>query len=136
MDVTIIPVALQPSLGVDDLAPTPGAADAGAVARFSELMTVPDAADGVDAPAAVEAAAPTGTATLGDNILGGLQHLSTELQQTWSSVGSALNGAGALGMQDLLKMQLGLSQMSVQYELVGKAVSRSTQNLDQLVKLQ
>ena len=37
---------------------------------------------------------------------------------------------------ELLKVQVALMQISVQYELIGKAVSRSTQNLDQLVKVQ
>ena len=41
-----------------------------------------------------------------------------------------------MGMQDLLKLQLQLVQVSVQYDLVGKAVSRSTQNFDQLVRIQ
>jgi type III secretion protein I len=33
-------------------------------------------------------------------------------------------------------LQLGITQVSIQYDLVGKIISRSTQNIDQLVKLQ
>jgi type III secretion protein I len=137
MQITITPAELTPSLGVDDLAPG-DVPDTAAAARFSELMDAPtDAVDGVDAKSAVEAAAPvTGPRTLGDNILGGLQHVSSDLQQTWHALGDALSGSAPLHVQDLMKMQLQLSTMGVQYELVSKAVTRSTQNIDQLVKLQ
>ena len=136
MDIKIDPLVLTPSLTLDDPAPSPGGLDASAAARFAEIMDRPDAVAG-GAPAAAVDGTQAVTRTMGDNILNGLQHMSTEMQQTWTSVGGALDGAGnKLGMHDLLRMQLGLSQMSIQYELVGKAVSRSTQNIDQLVKLQ
>ena len=137
MDIKIDPQALEPSLTLDDPAPSPGGVDGGAAARFTELMESPGAAAGVTPAAEAVEGATAAARTLGDNILNGLQRMSSEMQQTWSNVGAALGGAGQnLGMRDMLRMQLGLSTMSIQYELVGKAVSRSTQNIDQLVKLQ
>ena len=136
MDITITPIVVSPGLALDDPAPGPAPADAAASVKFSDLMDAPDAAAGPQATGAVEAVQPPAQGTLGDNILGGLQSLSTELRGTWDNLGAALNGTKTLAMQDLIKMQMGLSTMSVQYELVGKAVSRSTQNIDQLVKLQ
>jgi type III secretion protein I len=136
MDVTLTPLVVEPSLGVDDPAPAQGPADASAAERFSELMDAPERTGPQDA-GVVNAAAPTGgPRTLGDQILGGLHHVSGELQQTWQSVGHALHGSAALAVRDMLLVQRDLAMMSVQYELVGKAVSRSTQNIDQLVKLQ
>lgn len=36
---------------------------------------------------------------------------------------------------NLLRLQADMLQLSVQYEVVGKAVTRSTQNLDTLVRM-
>jgi type III secretion protein I len=133
------PQPIEQLLPPDDPAPdsSPGAADASDAARFSEVMDAPDAAAGAEDAASVQATAPSSGRTLGDNILGGLHRLSTDLQQTWKSMGAALGGtAAAPNMRDLLKVQMNLASMSVQYELVSKAVSRATQNIDQLVKLQ
>ena len=74
---------------------------------------------------------------MGDRILAGMQSVSGEFQSAWKSVSASLDAnAETMGMQDLLKLQMHLVQVSVQYVLVGKAVSRSTQNFDQLVRVQ
>lgn len=126
--------------------PSPASADALAAAQFSQLMgaqsaAVADAALGSQAlgaalqnsgPGAANGQAPT----LGESILGGVNNLSEQFQQSWRSVHSALEGGQLMPAGDLLKLQMGLTQMAIQYELVGKAVSRSTQNIDQLVKMQ
>jgi type III secretion protein I len=65
-----------------------------------------------------------------------MQGLSSEFQQSWKTVNAVLDGGAAMTTYDMLKLQMGLTQMSIQYDLVGKAISRSTQNLDQLVKMQ
>lgn len=116
---------------------TPVAPDALATARFEQVMNTPPG-PGLD-PAATGTASPLPAAenrTLGDNILAGMQNLSTDFQQSWKAVSQALEAGQDMTTADMLKLQLGLTQMSVQYDLVGKAISRSTQNLDQLVKLQ
>jgi type III secretion protein I len=115
-----------------------GPADPLATARFEQVMNIQPVPL---APATAEAnaaalAIPTGPRTMGDSILSGMQNLSTDFQQSWKSVSAALEAGDTMTTTDLLKLQLGLTQMSVQYDLVGKAISRSTQNLDQLGKLQ
>ena len=84
------------------------------------------------APAVVEA----GPATLGDRMLAGMQGLSTDFRQSWETVAATLQSGETMTMTDMLKLQMGLTQMAIQTEWVGKAISRSTQNLDQLVKMQ
>lgn len=139
MDTTIAPASLRPTSGpgADDLVASPGAADAGAAAHFQSLMEpsgTPAATD-VGASAAVQPV--EGPRTLGDKMLGGLQNLSSDLQDTWQSISKVLNDAnGTFSTQDMLKVQMSLATMSIQYEMLGKAASRSTQNIDQLVKLQ
>lgn len=113
--------------------------DARATARFAEIME----SGPVDAPAAanvpptaVSAKPVEGTQTLGDRILNGLSGASAEFQQSLKNVHAVLDAGQAVSVQDLLKVQLNLTQVSIQYDLIGKAISRSTQNLDQLVKIQ
>lgn len=142
MDITIAQAAIEPSLTLDD--PAPGAApapvDPGAAAKFSDLM---DASEppGPEEVGAVQSVDPSASAsasprTLGDNILNGLNHVATDLQGTWRNVQASLSARAGVGFQELLRTQLAVSTMGMQYELVTKAVSRSTQNLEQLVKLQ
>lgn len=120
----------------------PVAADQTATARFADLMAQPsarvDAATPVhDEVAPVPAvAAPASGKSLGDAILGGIRNASADFQDKWASVQSVLDNGNLTSVSDMLRMQLGLVQMSVQYEVLGKAVSRSTQNIDQLVKMQ
>jgi type III secretion protein I len=114
-------------------APAPGAA-----ARVARLMppaapTATDAATPALAPAMLTT--PAGSPTIGDAILSGLRGVSMDMGSKWSAVSHALD-VPDLHTTDLLRLQLTISQMSVQYDLVGKAISRSTQNIDQLVKLQ
>ena len=138
MDIAIAQAAIEPSLTLDD--PAPGAApalvDSGAAARFSDLM---DASEppGPEQVGEVQSVSPSASPpTLGDNILNGLNHVATDLQGTWRNVQASLNSGSPLGIRDLFRTQLAVSTMGMQYELVTKAVSRSTQNLEQLVKLQ
>lgn len=106
-------------------------------ARFDALMLQPPAAPAPAGPLTPEVAAvAAGPATLGDKILGGLRRTSATLEAQWRNVGAALQGSGALSVRDMLRLQQDLSTMSIQYELVGKVVTRSTQNIEQLVKLQ
>lgn len=125
--------------------PTPAPAAAAqpaspsATARFEQIMSAtpppPDLAGAASVVGASGFVAPANP-SLGDNILAGMQNLSTDFQQSWKSVNAALEAGSNMTTTDMLKLQLGLTQMSVQYDLIGKAISRSTQNLDQLVKLQ
>lgn len=136
-------VAAVPSVGVgaDDLA----------AARFSEMMNaraIEDTETNIDAKRAAAAQTVQGTETgnqankepepksVGEAILDGVRNLSTDFQASWKTVATTLDGSQPITMTEMLKLQMTLVQMSIQYEMVGKAISRSTQNIDQLVKMQ
>ena len=106
-----------------------------AAAQFNQVMNASPA----PLTQAIREAYPAGTTgpvSLGDSILSGMQNLSSDFQQSWRAVNTALDSSSMMTMSDMLKLQIGIVQMSIQYDLVGKAISRSTQNLDQLVKMQ
>jgi type III secretion protein I len=145
MEIVTTGMALQ-SIG-DGASKAAGAAmpDARAVARFEEIMqAAPAAVAGPDAmahaaPAVAVAApgsAPGGPQSIGERILTGLNGLSGDLQHAWNGVSTALDAGSTMTTAELLKMQMSLTQISIRYELVNKAVTRSTQNVDQLVKIQ
>jgi type III secretion protein I len=145
MDIIATPVtaAVASAAPVPAVARTPAAPDALAAQRFAEIMnaTPPGDVNAVQrsGPVAepVEAAPVTGVQpSMGERILSGMQGVSSDFQTAWKSVSATLNSEQPIAMQDLLKMQMNLTQISVQYELVGKAISRSTQNFDQLVRVQ
>lgn len=107
-----------------------------ATAQFAQMMSPPTpVADPAAADAGVRGVASQDR-SMGDNILSGMQGLSNDFQQSVKAVSSVLTDGANLNVAELLRVQVGLMQISVQYELVGKAVSRATQNLDQLVKVQ
>lgn len=123
----------------------PQGADHLAAARFAAIMAQPTpvaaaahtVAQTAAQPAPADAiAGPAAPHSMGERILTGMQGVSSDFQAAWKSVSATLDGNPAIGMQDMLKLQMQLVQVSVQYDLVGKAVTRSTQNIDQLVRLQ
>ena len=115
-------------------------ADAGA--RFTELMstaTAPADPAPITAaiPQAIAQAYPAGEGSLGDRILRGLNRVQSSFSETVGAVQKSLDpGAPAPGVSDLLRLQLSMAQLSLQAELVGKVIGRSTQNIDQLVRMQ
>lgn len=135
ISVSLVSAPLEPLAGAA-VAATP---DAAATKLFASLLQVP----AVDTPATVPAVTGpvtpgiTGPATAGDRILNGMQNVSNEFRDTWTRVSDTLRAdRPEMGMQEMLSLQLHLTQASVQYDLLGKAVSRSTQNFDQLVRVQ
>jgi type III secretion protein I len=139
-----VTAALAQALPAAPAAPAPvmrGAAP-DAATRFAELMAAQDAPPAALSPVAQSIAGtygtyPTRPATLGDQVLGGLQKVQGDFQGHVQAVGRMLEpGAPALGVPELLRLQLGMAQLAVQVEVVGKAIGRSTQNIDQLVRMQ
>ncbi len=137
-------VASHLSSRLESISDTPVAAapNASASQQFAALMQAP-------APDAVAAAAPVAASTsdpavsavapenLGDKVLQGMQKMSTEFSDGWANVSKTLNsGSSNLDLRQMFSLQLQLAQVSVQYDMVGKAISRSTQNFDQLVRVQ
>ena len=120
-------------------APIAGASD---VERFrNALMAAPPTDVASPMPLAVGgdpafpvAASPTKT-TLGDAILDTLQTASTQMTQTWQQAAQAVSHQD-LNMSDMLSLQMAVIQTSIQYELLGKGIGKTTQNLDQILKTQ
>lgn len=143
MDAATLPIKLErvPGLGMDDAIPLRAAPDAADVSRFNSYMADPAAAAGGGEPvkpATVpeDAVARAARTTPGDSILQGLNRLGEDLGRGWTRASETLKGKEMPDMRDMLLMQVELMGMSMQHELVNKCVTRSTQNLDQLVKLQ
>lgn len=114
---------------------------------FNAMMAAPEAGVAGTGPSAA-AAGPAGLVasapalppdaapTLGNHILSSLRASAGEFSEKWQGIASGLDSMGTQPhMADLLRLQTNLVQASVQYELVGKAVSRSTQNVDALVRM-
>lgn len=122
---------------VGPVARPPAVADPDAVARFAELMASAPPVAPAPVAASIAGAYPLRPSSLGDQVLQGLQRVQTDFNGHLSAVGRMLDaGAPAPGVSELLRMQLGMSHMAVQLEVVGKAIARSTQNIDQLVRMQ
>lgn len=136
-----VTAALAQALPAAPAAPAPVTRSAApdAATRFAELMAVQDAPPAALSPVAQSIAGtyPLRPATLGDQVLGGLQKVQGDFQGHLQAVGRMLDpSAPAPGVTELLRMQLGMAQLAVQVEVVGKAIGRSTQNIDQLVRMQ
>ncbi|MNY47974.1 Type III secretion needle MxiH like protein [compost metagenome] len=96
------------------------------------------------APEAASAAVQTidaqvaaiGPQSFGDRVLNSMQGVSTDFRESMTRVAETLRSDNAINAQQMLSLQLEVNLASVQMELVSKAISRSNQNLDQLVRVQ
>jgi type III secretion protein I len=146
MDITSLAHAVVSSQGAGPVAAvSPSSAPSDLVAeRFNAMMSAsavhaPAVAAAPGAALANAASAPAPALqgqSLGHQILAGLQSASSSYSQRWRDVATGLehmvkNPTAA----NMLKVQSEMLQASVQYELLGKAVSRSTQNIDTLVRM-
>jgi len=87
-------------------------------------------AQGVDKVNGVEA---SGEASPGAKILRHMDGMRTGLKEAVAELESTLAKPNAQPA-DLLKVQMKLQQVTLQQDLMGKVVSKSEQNLDQLLK--
>jgi type III secretion protein I len=126
---------LLPAIHGNTLAATPLGADPSATTRFAGIMNAQPTplAEAIDQ---AYPAVPLENRTLGDSVLAGMQNLSSHFQHSWKTVNATRDTGSAMTMSDMLKLQMGLAQMAIRYDLMGKAISRSTHDLDQRVKLQ
>jgi type III secretion protein I len=74
--------------------------------------------------------------TMGDRILDGLQGMKSGYDNQINAVQESITGTETLDMQSMLKLQLDLAKLTMQGELINKTVSKSTQNIDTLLKSQ
>ena len=91
------------------------------------------AASGLATPAAIAAASPD--VSLGDRILNTLETSSTRIRSAWAEADQALRRPD-MQMTDMLRLQMTVLEASIQYDLLSKGISKSTQNLDQILRTQ
>lgn len=114
-----------------------------ATEQFNAVMQAA-APSGVSPDAATSATAiadavppPHGPLSLGNQILGSLQSSSEDVSGRWQSISERLDQTSATpNVAELLQVQTQLLQVSIHYELVGKAIAKSTQNIDTMVRMQ
>lgn len=124
--------------GSASLALPTAAPDDSATARFAAIMKSSEVDKaGPSQSATIPAREPAASHTsLGDRMLASLQGTSEGFKNVWSQTQARLQSDTSLQMQEMLAMQMQIAQMSVGYEVIGKGVSRITQNVDQLVRVQ
>lgn len=142
MDIAAVALAQLAPGPATVAAATPAAPSAAATERFNAIMNGPDmgtvtGSPAVQAPLTSPAAlADTGSPTLGNQILSGLRGTVSDFSQKWQNIAVGLDKTVTQpNIADMLRLQSELVQVSVQYELVGKAVARTTQNIDAMVKM-
>lgn len=137
MEIAALSAALPPILNTPATPPAQLATE-----RFNAVMGAPDA----DAPAltGLQAALQTAFAppvdaapqTLGNQILASLRSTTTEYSEKWQGISGRLDAMAAQpSVADMMRLQADLLHVSVNYEMVSKAVSRTTQNIDSLVRM-
>jgi type III secretion protein I len=114
--------------------PAPGAASVPSGAD-SAAVSVQAAGQAPISGSTSSGSEPTTPRTLGDAILQGLQSASNDITRAWAGTGEVLNKPD-ITVSDMLRVQTMLLQSAVQYELVGKAVSKSTQSIENILKTQ
>lgn len=122
----------------ESLALPASAPDGLAAARFETIMKSSEVdkagpSQSATVPAAGPAAQPS---SLGDRLLASLQGASEDYKGVRGQVEARLESDKTLEMHEMMAMQLQITRVAVAYDLFGKLVSRSTQNFDQLVRVQ
>jgi hypothetical protein len=121
---------------VPAVAPVAGPHELFDAERFSRLLE----ASTRDRPEPFERNRPDpghGSNSLGDKLLTGMAGMGSEFKHSWREVSSVVEAPGTdVSLQDLMRVQLHLVRVAVQYEAMGKAIGKSTQNIDQLVRMQ
>ncbi len=104
-------------------------------ARLSKLLAT-DSTESVQTVSVVDSV-PNGLRTIGDAILARLDAVGNSYIRNVERTHHLLESPpGNLQLRDLLKLQMEMSAISVEVELVGKGVSKAVQHVDQLSKLQ
>ena len=102
------------------------AVEASDASRFEDLMNIDDGAKKkVD-----------GNNGLGDTILGGIQDIKEGYDKKLEKIDNSLSVEGGNDMASILKIQLDLTKLMIQGELLNKTATQMTHNVDTLLKSQ
>jgi type III secretion system YscI/HrpB-like protein len=95
---------------------------------------MPDASAASSATAGPSSTAPV---NLGNAILDGLDHLRDRMKDGWSAAVAPLDSAnGPMSAAGLLQVQSGVLQVGFETQLIGTIAGKTSQSIDQLVKMQ
>ena len=122
---------LEPNQGVP--LPSQGTGDG---AEFLQKLLSEDSVTSVSSVSNINFPDSTKT-TMGDAILARLDSIGASYKSAVEKTHNLLDGPpGKLDLQVLLQLEIDMSAVSLQVELVGKGVSKAVQHFDQLTKLQ
>lgn len=130
----------SPSEGGAAFARTPAIApvppDDLASRQFSDLMgnvnPVQEATRTTPRPEAL-----AGQRSLGDAILTGLTHLTSDVQRAWAGVHTGIaSGVVLPSISEMYAKQVQLMEFTLQYHVIGHGLSKANQDLNELIKLQ
>ncbi|WP_185961328.1 EscI/YscI/HrpB family type III secretion system inner rod protein [Telmatospirillum sp. J64-1] len=80
---------------------------------------------------------PAPPVSLGQTILDGMNSLRGQFDSQVNTIRDTLTASGSdLTLQQMMSIQMQISTLSVQQDLMGKIVGKATQNVDQLLKAQ
>ncbi|WP_257266567.1 EscI/YscI/HrpB family type III secretion system inner rod protein [Endozoicomonas sp. ONNA2] len=117
----------------------PDQPEAGAAGRFAELVgQKPDENIQVANinPIEVSANRDAPALTLGDKVLQGMQGLRDHVESRADLVKQHLVPGEAMGMQDMFRTQMAMTNLMITEDYIGKIVSKSTQTFDTLLRNQ
>lgn len=77
----------------------------------------------------------SGEPCMGTSILEGMQQLKIGYDEKVNAINDAVT-VGQLTVQDVMKLQLEIAKLQMQEELMAKTASKTTQNVDTLLKSQ
>ena len=126
-------LATQPA-GLTTPSPMPaGTSDA---ARFQSLMQAPDVPTTTANPTqTVVGQLPRPASVIGDGMVKALTDASNEVKGVFSAAEKAA-ASGNLTVAEGLRLQVGVSQMLIHWDLLNKGISKTPQIVDTLVKTQ
>lgn len=118
----------------------PNQPEEGAAGRFAELVSGQTPDEAVQAanfkPIEVTANPDAPALTLGDKVLKGMQGLRDHVESRADVVKMHLAPGEAMGMKDMFKTQLAMTNLMITEDYIGKIVSKSTQTFDTLLRNQ
>jgi hypothetical protein len=126
-----------------DSAAAPAALHGSQAAHFRTLLQGPEELLPPSETAATPAASP-GMApvpdrpvSLGDSILQGFERVRGSLSEGWAETNKLIDPqTGPMSTQRLLQFQVRMLNMGFEYQMVTGVVTKTAQNIDQLVKMQ
>ncbi len=125
----------------------PGPADASDMSRFEAALNQPDggtqASSAAEATSSAQSAQSTppaekaeGASSLGDSILNSVDRMRMDHRETVQNIEKALNSGESLSTEELLKIQMQVTRMTVEQDLSAKVASKLNQSIETLLKAQ